>query len=281
MPQLILSPDSTIYRTFSDLIKSADLVFLTGLPGVGKSLLLGQMALMAQDAGRPVQLLQWDVARQPFETAKYPLRDGVTHPLVVRATGAWLRGALLEWGANAVGTDDMLIGECPLVGGRLMEIARPTADAVEALLRDARTQFLIPTPSAALRALIETRRAASIAKPQHKNEAHDAPPPVLRASWQAVYQVAVGLGLAEAPAAGAPYSPEIYAAVYRHLLQHRNTRVLPIDQALQPSASVYAYIERLPNLRATAAQAAAVTARLETAFSLDEILAEAQAWHEL
>lgn len=281
MSPLVIAADSALHATFAETIASADHVFFAGLPGVGKSLLLGQMALMAQEAGRPLHLLQWDVARQPFETGAYPLKDGVTHPMVIRATGAWLRGALLEWESTTRGSDAMLIGEAPLIGGRLMEIARPAADPAEALLRDTRTQFLIPTPSKAVRALIESRRERSIATPQHENEAHDAPPKVLRASWQNVYCVAVRLGLAEAVPGDVAFSPQIYAAVYRHLLQHRHVRVLPVDRALQPSASVYDYTERLPNLQATPSVAEAIIARLEAEHSLDEIAAAAGHWYKL
>lgn len=279
MSQLILPPDSAIYRSFGELIKRADMVFFAGLPGVGKSLLLGQLALMATEAGRPLQLLQWDVARLPFETGRYPLQDGVTHPMVIRATGLWLRSALLEWSARDRPTAAMLIGEVPLVGGRLLEIARPLPDEAEALLRDRRTQFLVPTPSQSLRALIESKREESIAAPQHEHEAHDAPPTVLTASWQAVFQVAVDLGLAGADAADRSYSPEIYAAVYRHLLRHRNARVLKIEEALQPRGSVYDFSDRLPNLKATAAQAAAAFARLEAEQSVAEVAAAAERWY--
>ena len=281
MSQLILSPDSTIYHTFSDLITDADLVFFAGLPGVGKSLLLQQMALMALDAGRPVHLLQWDVARQAFETPKYPLKNGATNPMVIKATGIWLRDALVKWDTKERGKCAMLIGEVPLIGGRFMEIVRPAADGAEALLRDARTQFVIPVPSTAVRALIEAKRERSIAVPQHENEVHDAPPDLLRALWLDMRRVAEQLGLADETAADQSYDPEIYAAAYRHLLQHRHARVLPMDRALQPSASVYDYTERLPNLRATPSEAEVIIARLEAEHSLDEIAAAAGRWYEL
>ena len=278
MSQLILPRDSAAYRIFGDLITSADMVFFAGLPGVGKSLLLGQLALMAAEAGRPLQLLQWDVARLPFETGRYPLKDGVTHPMVIRATGVWLRSALLEWSARRR-PGAMLIGELPLVGGRLIEIARPISDDAETLLRDRRAQFLVPTPSKSLRALIESRREESIAAPQHEHEAHDAPPMVLRASWQAVFQVALDLGLLAPDHDDDSYSPETYAAVYRHLLRHRHVRVLKIDEALQPRGSVYDFSDRLPNLRATADQAAEAFARLEAEQSVADIVAAAEHWY--
>ncbi len=281
MSPLILEPESLLYRRFSQLIEDADLVFFAGLPGVGKSLLLQQLTLMALAAGRRVTLLQWDTARQPFETPRYPLSDSATHPLVIRATGAWLRRALLDWHARARKPQDMLIGEVPLIGGRFMEVARLKSDEAETLLSDERTQFLIPLPSSEVRALIETRRARSIADPQHENEAHDAPPDLLRALWLDVYRVGVLLGLAPPTKVDAPYSPAVYEAVYRHLLQHRNARVLPIDEPLQPTASVYDRAEQLPFLRATAAQAETILADLEASVSPEAAIAAAARWYEV
>lgn len=281
MSALILEPDSSLYRKFSQLIEDADFVFFAGLPGVGKSLLLQQMTLMALAAGRRVTLLQWDTARQAFETPRYPLSNGATHPLVIRATGAWLRRALVDWDARASRPADMLIGELPLIGGRLMEIARPADDEAEALLRGATTQFLIPVPSRPVRALIEDRRKRSIAAPQHENEAHDAPPDLLRALWLDVYRVGVALGLAPATKGDAPYSPAVYEAVYCHLLQHRQAQVLPIDEPLRPTASVYDQAEPLPFLRPTAAEAESILADLEASMRPEAAVAAAETWYQV
>jgi len=280
MSPLILEPESSLYRKFSRLIEVADLVFFAGLPGVGKSLLLQQMTMMALAGGRRVTLLQWDIARQPFETPRYPLSDGATHPLVIRATGAWLRGALVDWDARAKKPADMLIGEVPLNGGRFMELTWSIADEAESLLRDKRTQFLIPVPSRSVRALIEAKRERSIAEPQHENEAHDAPPDLLRALWLDLYRVGVALGLAPPTTSDAPYSPAVYEAVYRHLLQHRHAQVLPIDDPLQPTASVYDQAEPLPFLRATAAQAETILADLEASMEPEAAIAAAASWYE-
>lgn len=281
MSHLILPPESAIYRKFSQLIDEADLVFFAGLPGVGKSLLLQQLSLMARAGGRRATLLQWDISRQPFETPRYPLSEGATHPLVIRATGLWLRRALVEWDARAKKPADMLIGEVPLIGGRFMEIARSMADEAEALLSNERTQFLIPLPSIEVRALIEARRARSIAAPQHENETHDAPPDLLRALWQDVYRVGVALGLAEDVAGERAYSPAVYEAVYRQLLRHRHTRVLPINEPLQPTASVYEQLAPLPYLQATKAQAEAVLRELEAAMSPAQAIAAMEGWYKV
>ncbi|MCY4062993.1 MAG: hypothetical protein OXG53_11545 [Chloroflexi bacterium] len=281
MSPLILEPASLLYRRFSQLIADADLVFFAGLPGVGKSLLLQQMTLMAQAGGRRATLLQWDTARQPFETDRYPLSEGATHPLVIRATGLWLRRALLDWDAQAGKPQDMLIGEVPLNGGRFMEVAWSIADEAESLLSNERTQFLIPVPSRSVRALIEAKRERSIAEPQHENEAHDAPPDLLRALWLDVYRVGVALGLAPPTTSDAPYSPAVYEAVYSHLLQHRQAQVLPIDEPLQPTASVYDQAEPLPFLRATAAQAETILADVEASLAPEAAIAAAASWYEV
>ncbi len=258
MPESILPPDSPLHARLLDLIATSDRVFFAGLPGVGKSLLLQQLALMASAAGRAATLLQWDVLRQPFETPRYPLRDGATHPLVIQAAGTWLRQALPRTRC------DMLIGELPLVGGRLMELARPLDDDAEPLLRVPRTQFIVPLPSREVRAVIESRREETIAAPQHASEADDAPPNILRALWRDLQSLAQELGLAQTPENDA-YSPEIYAAVYGHLLRHRHASILPVDVVLQPRDSVYAHLAGLPQLRAKPDEAQTILAQVESA----------------
>ena len=279
--ELILQPASPIYQTFIRLIDRAERVFFAGLPGVGKSLLLQQLVLMAKSAGRRVHLLQWDTARQVFETPKYPLKDGATHPMVIRATGIWLRQALVDWAETHTRHDSLLIGEAPLIGNRLMEIARPYADDAEAMLKSEGTQFAVPVPSREVRKVIEVSRERTIANPQHENETQDAPPDLLRALWQDLHRIAVRLCLAESESDAAPYSPEIYAAVYRHLLQHRHVQILAVDEPLRPSASVYEFDVALPQLCATPAQAHELLARLEGMTSAEQVQAAAARWYEV
>ena len=262
MSKLILRQGSPVYRCFAELILTADRVFFAGLPGVGKSLLLQQLTLVAIDAGRPVHLLQWDTARQPFETPEYPLEQGATHPLVIKAVGSWLRTALVEWEAAHRQSNTMLIGELPLIGGRLMEIARPAGDEAEKLLTDRRTQFVLPLPSRAVRAIIEARRESTIANPQHENESQDASPDLLRALWGDLHRVALQLGLTDAAEEEPPYSPQVYAAVYRHLLRHRHVISLPLNEPLQPAGSVYEFAINLPQLVASRQRAQTILAQV-------------------
>ena len=280
MTELILKLASPIYQAFTPLVDRAERVFFVGLPGAGKSLLLQQLTLMAQSAGRRVHLLQWDTARQVFETPKYPLRDGATHPMVIKATGLWLRQTLVDWDKTHAKSDSLLIGEAPLIGNRLMEIVRPCADDAEAMLKGEGTQFVVPVPSKEVRQIIEASRERTIAKPQHKNETQNAPPDLLRALWQDLYRVAVRLHLTELQAGEIPYSPAIYAAVYRHLLQHRHFQILAIDEPLKPAASVYEFDDDLPQLCATPKQAADILARLEEMTSVEQVQAQAARWYE-
>src|SRR4051812_30907373 len=126
MTNVILPCNSTLYHAFEQLIDSQRLVFFVGLPGVGKSLLAQQLALMADQSGRKVHLLQWDVVRQPFTAdayivANYPEVDGVTHGAVRKAVGLWVRSAIGQWCQHNSDKAEMLIGEAPLIGNRLIE----------------------------------------------------------------------------------------------------------------------------------------------------------------
>ena len=281
MPRTILPEESQIYRCFLDLIRSADRVFFAGLPGVGKSLLLQQLTLMALEAGRGAHLIQWDTARQPFESPRFPLDRGATHPMVIKAVGVWLRGALPEWDRAHSQTGAILIGEVPLIGGRFMEIVRPANDEAELLLADERTQFVLPVPSREVRALIESRREASIANPAHENEAQDAPPDLLRALWRDLFQVAAQLGIVETSANDEVYAPEIYEATYRQLLRHRRLRVLSIDQPLRPVASVYDFDAALPQLVPDRKAAQALLREIEATTTRAQSQRDAAAWYKL
>ena len=108
--------------------------------------------------------------------------------------------------------------------------------------------------------LIEARRAQSIAAPQHENEAHDAPPDLLRALWLDVYRVGVRWDWRRRPASDAPYSPAVYQAVYRHLLRHRQTRVIAHRRAAAADRLGLRSGGAAAHLQATAAQAESILA---------------------
>jgi hypothetical protein len=213
------------------------MIFVAGLPGTGKSLIIRELAGTAQSAGRRPHTLQWDVARPAFEGApagrRYPLTAGVTHPVIRKAAGLWVRAAVVMWHTSHPGTGHLLIGEVPLAGGRFIELARPAPDDAEPLLDAASCRFVIPVPSREVRSFIEAERSRRMADPRHPRERDDAPAHVLRALWDDLVAVGRTLRLPEAATAEPgrlPYDPRLYEAVYRHVLRRRHTESLPIAQ---------------------------------------------------
>lgn len=219
-------------RAALERLAGARMVFFAGLPGTGKSLLLHQLSHIAHRAGRVVHLLQWDVARPVFEATaaanRYPMVDGVTHAVVRRAVGLWVRGAVARWERDHA-AEHLLVGETPFVGYRLVELARREADAAEPSLASATSRFVLPVPSREIRAFLETERERRARRPQHEREREDAPPELLRALWRHLGDVGRALAI------GGPaddYDPDVYRGVYEHVLRHRAVDVLILDTVL-------------------------------------------------
>ncbi|MEZ4869016.1 MAG: hypothetical protein R3C14_47280 [Caldilineaceae bacterium] len=265
----IIIPQTTpLYHTLQQWVTEKRLLFFAGLPGVGKSLLLQQAALMAYQAGRTVHLLQWDVARAAFETppllARYPEVAGVTHPAIRQAVGRWARRAVQQWHERHPAAEHLLIGELPLLGNRLLALVEEQPDGAEALLAGPSAHFVIPVPTQAVRQVIETARARTIAAPQHHKERADAPPNVLQLLWHDLYRLAGELDLipgdvAQTSSAALPaYDPQIYGAVYQHLLHARPTSVLSIATVLPKVGSVYALPIPVNEIVATLAEVDAI-----------------------
>ena len=281
---LVIPISSELYRVFNQVAREKRMVFMAGLPGVGKSLLIQQLALLATQAGRIVHNIQWDVSRAVFETAEfqahYPEIDGVTHHVVRKAVGLWSRGAVLEWHKQYSGPEHMLIGEVPLIGNRLIELIQPLDDEAEPLLSSANTLFAVPVPSWEVREVIEKSRERTIAEPQHEKERWDASPDVLRALWREVNGLARRIGLTKAPE-DAPYNPYIYGGVYEALLQHRHHQSILIDEVLRPQKSVYELDVVATQLQADRDTVARIFAKLTGNQGDDEIRAAVDNWHSI
>jgi len=222
------------------------MVFFAGLPGMGKSLLTHQLACLAVAAGRTVHLLQWDVARDPFERCaagrRYPQVDGATHLLIRRAVGRWARAEVAVWAQQHPDAPHLLIGEAPLVGGRLIELTQPAADAAEPLLTDPSCRFVLPVPSAGVRRHVMAERDRRSAAPLHEKERNDAPPHLMREAWADILDLARsnGLPITGDAAASGDYDADTYERVYRWWLRHRPLQVLPLGTVLPTSTmSVY------------------------------------------
>ena len=217
------------------LAGGARLVLVAGLPGTGKSLVIRELARTAAAQGRTVHTVQWDVARPMFEAApagrRYPLDNGVTHVVIRRAAGLWVRDAVGRWDAAHSDVAHLLIGELPLVGGRFIELAKPAPDPAEVVLSAPSCRFIIPVPSPNVRAFVERERDRRMAQPMHAREREDAPSHVLRALWDELAAAARTLRLADA-APGGTYDPAVYEAVYRRVLRRRHAEALPLTRVL-------------------------------------------------
>lgn len=239
----VVQRDRALHERLGRLARTARMVFVAGLPGTGKSLVIHQLAHLAVDAGRAVHLLQWDVARPVFEASRagqrYPVVDGVTQPMIRQAVGQWARRAVVAWERRCAGPEHLLIGETPLVGHRLTELARPLDDEAEPLLVAPSCRFVIAVPSVEVRRHVEAERERRAMAACNAREREDAPLHVLRQLWRELLVAARALGISAATD-DAPYDPVIYQRVYGAVLHARAPEALALDTILPTVAmSVY------------------------------------------
>ncbi|HYM91760.1 MAG TPA: hypothetical protein VEW91_09020 [bacterium] len=236
--RLTARADPRLHDQLRRLARDQRMVFFAGLPGTGKSLLVHQLAHLAEALGRTVHLLQWDVARPVFEASvagrRYPIVGGVTHNVIRKAIGAWVRDAVVRWDRQHPDPAHLLVGETPLVGHRFIELVRRLGDAAEPLLAATSTRFAICVPSRRLRRFLEEERERRTVRPTHRQELEDARSSVLRDLWRQLVAVAPSLGLSPAP--DAPYDPTLYQHVYERLLCHRHTEVVSLATRLPAGA---------------------------------------------
>lgn len=284
MSKIVLPKTTSLYKHFERLAPQTKVIILTGLPGVGKSLYVQQLALMAQSAGRKVHLLQWDMTRSAFETpdilAKYPEIDGVTHAMIRKAVGIWARQAIIEWSEEFSSDEHILIGEATFVGERLMQLAKVKDDSAEKLLCSEQTQFVLPVPSKEVRAQIEDKRAESIANPQHEHEAKDAPPNVLEMLWHEIHHVGYKLGIVDEAQDHPDYDPDVYQKTYEYFLQHRHTTTLFVDTVFERVGSVYDLEHIAGHLQANPEEVTKIMSQLEQDMTVEQVQAEVDTWYQ-
>ena len=284
---VVIPADTPVGAEMARAAKTKRLIIFAGLPGVGKSLFLQQQALMAAQAGRQIHLLQWDIARAPFESAemlaKYPETDGFTHPFIRKATGLWARGAVRRWHDAHPADEHLVIGEVPLSGNRFIELVQKQDDEAEELLGGEGAVFFVPVPSSQVRARIEEMRQASIANPKHEHESRDAPINVLQQLWQDARAAAIELDLVGevGAAAGAAYDPGVYGRLFEHLLQHRNYSILTVDTLYPAQGSVYDLTVPTRDITASPTDTAAALAELEASPDRSMIGQSVEHWYRV
>ncbi|HLJ62183.1 MAG TPA: hypothetical protein VKZ50_20880 [bacterium] len=270
--------DDAVDRRLRTLAEGCRAVFFAGLPGTGKSFFVHRLAALAHAAGRPVHLLLWDVIRPVFEASpvgrRYPVRAGITHPVIRRAAGIWARRAVARWDAGhpAVAA---LIGESPLVGHRFIELARSADDAAEPLLAGDACAFVVPVPSVEVRRFLEAERHRRSVQHRHDREREDAVPAVVQTLWGELVDVSRKLGI-ERPGGGGgspAYDPALYECVYRRVLARRHAYVLGVERVLPaPADSVYAFAFPTHDVTPTVEDADACIEAVETQYADRDVL---------
>ena len=286
---LIVRGDPELRGRLERLAREGRMVFFAGLPGTGKSLFIHQVAHLACAAGRSVHLLQWDVVRPPFEASprgsRYPMLRGVTHNVIRKAIGVWVREALVTWHHRSPDPGHLLIGETPLVGSRFVELAERLDDAAEPLLAAGSCRFVIPVPSRRVRRFLEAERDRRMKRPAHARERDDAPPHLLRQLWAQLVDVApcLGIDMGRQRRRPRPYDPALYERIYRLVLRHRRTESLAVEQPLASgSISVYEFAIPTHDIIPTADEVAAGIERVEARYPDPGALQhEIDRWYEV
>ncbi|MEM8908370.1 MAG: hypothetical protein AAGD05_11035, partial [Bacteroidota bacterium] len=162
-----LPSNSLIYQQLDALAQSGKGVVFSGLPGFGKSLYVQQFRKLADQYQRPVDLIQWDVARKAFESItllqQFPMDAGTIHPVIRLAVGQWLLDFLTSWFPQNETTNRLLLIEAPLVGNRFVELVQTQSNSrLDNYLRSKQVQFVLPIPSVQIRHRIEQARAKDV-----------------------------------------------------------------------------------------------------------------------
>lgn len=238
---IVLPKEGEIYSILDTVASKAKIVCFTGLPGVGKSLYVQQFAYMALQKNRKISILQWDGARQSFETEQvlkiYPEIDGVTHAGIRKSCGLWSRKAVYDWYQLHKNDNEVLILEAPLVGNRLVELGKKTEDELEPILSSDSTQFILPVPSDELRKLILSKRVKTTENPNHEMEKADAQPHVLMALYREICEVGKKWEMKKQLNENLEYDKTFYESLYKKVLRARHVKTLFVDEVFEVNSA--------------------------------------------
>ena len=224
---------SKVFQQLNDLAETTKVVIISGLPGVGKSLYINELLLICKSIERPVDLIQWDVARKAFETehilSMCPIEDGMLHNGMKLIAGAWLMDELELWLDEHKEDDNLLLIEAPLVGHRFVELINPTENPeTEAFLASELCKVVMPIPTVEVREKIELERKRQVS--EDAKVWSGAKPSVMLFLWKMTCELANDFGMTVDVSGQPPYDPEIYKFVFGEILKHRNFVPLIIDE---------------------------------------------------
>ncbi len=281
---IVIPEETNVGKQLEQAAATKHIVMFSGIPGVGKSLMLQQMSLYAEKAGRKVYLMQWDLVRKSFETEKflkkYPEIDGVTHAAVRKAVGLWCRQAISRWNNENNDLNNILIIELPVIGGRLVELMHPEQDDVEMLLSSDDVITFTIVPSVNIRKKIIGVRNETIANPRNDKENRDAPDAVLNDLWatiRKIYNIEHGI---DSDDQIFTYDVDIYKSVFSKITQYRNAAFLDIDTLYPTKGSAYDMVTATKSFTPTSEEVITAYARLDELYSDKNLNDIVESWYD-
>jgi len=225
--------ESAVFQTLDELVDEVRIAIFSGLPGVGKSLYINAFQALAEQKGKKVSVIQWDVARKAFETESisqfFPMGDGVVHNGLKLAAGKWLMDELALWIEEHEDDEEILLIEAPLVGNRFIELVKVQTDAIlESFLSHPGVQVIMPIPSKEVRTKIEEERKRQVS--EDAKVWSGAKPSVMLMLWKMTCGIANEFGKSIDMSGQPDYDPEVYEFVFSEILKHRYFLPLIIDE---------------------------------------------------
>lgn len=248
----IIPVDSKVYKTLVEVAKNTRTIIFSGLPGVGKSLYVNEFYRIANELGKQVDVIQWDVARKAFETEEiakyYPTGNGVVHNGLKIIAGKWLMDRLLDWKREfELDNNRLILIEAPLVGHRLIELIKPCpVNELEDWLSSEHTKVVMPIPSKNVRRKIEESRSKQVS--EDAKTWLGAKPSVMLMLWKKTCEIANEFGT-NVDLSGQPdYDDKIYEFVFSTILKHRQFVPLRVDEVFEMPEGGEEELHSLPSL---------------------------------
>lgn len=277
----IIPSDSPIRQSLESLTKAKIVVF-SGLPGVGKSLYINSFQAIADQKGKEIDIIQWDVARKAFETEyickHFPMGAGTVHNGLKLIAGLWLMETIKHWIDFNKKSDNILLIEAPLVGHRFVELVQKQIDTdLENFLSSELCKFVIPIPSKKVREAIEAERNRQVS--ENAKVWSGAKPSVMLMIWKRTCEIANEFGenidLSEQP----PYDPQTYQLVFSRILKHRQFVTLSINEIFDIPESNEDSLHKLKSMKANTAEADSYGKKVIEKFNNYQINEIVESWY--
>lgn len=283
MSNNIIPKSSNIYLELKEIAESKKLVIFSGLPGVGKSLYIQEFQKIVNELKRPIDVIQWDVARKSFESEEiakdFPMGEGTVHNGVKIMSGMWLMETIKKWNEANINNDRILLIEAPLVGHRFVELVHKTTDeSLETFLSSDKCVVVMPIPTKEVRTAIEDARRQQV--DENAKVWSGAKPSVMLMLWKMTCGIANEFGMDIEMDGQPPYSSGIYEYVFAEILKHRNFVPIIIDEIFEVPEQDESQLHNYDSLKANKADAIKFAQRVKALYNDNEIDQIVNSWYK-